>query len=180
MNINMNLNKDGIKELQKKFNEITEISKKYSNMGYKKSQTINYRKPLTKEEEIFVKKANIKSFALLLFITIVFIITLVASIISGTSMWVEILLGIIVLICIIVTVKSITTTELFVGKAIYKERERQSSKGKVTYRYYVSITDEENKLIYTRIQVSKSDYEVIEEGTVILVSKGTRSGYIYE
>ena len=33
MKINMNLNKDGIEELQKQFNNLTEISKKYSSLN---------------------------------------------------------------------------------------------------------------------------------------------------
>lgn len=180
MNINMNINEDGIKELQKKFNEITEISKKYTNLGYKKSQDINYRKPIDKTEEVFVKKNNIKVFGFLLFVTLVFIITFIACLICGSSIWIDILLGLIVGVCIYVTIKSITTTDLFIGKAIYKERERISKKGKVAYRYYATIIDEDNKLIHARIQVSKKDYEVIEEGTTILVSKGTKQGYIYE
>ena len=58
MNINLNINEDGIKELQKKINEITEISKKYASMGYKKSDNINFRNPKDEVEEAFVKKIN--------------------------------------------------------------------------------------------------------------------------
>ncbi len=180
MNINMNINKNGIEELQKKFNEITEISKKYSKLGYKKSEVINYRKPINKDEETFVKKNNIKVFGFLLFITIVFLATTIFSIILGSNVFVEILCGLITIVCILVTIKSIRTDELFIGKAIYKERERISKKGKISYMYYTTIIDEENKLIHTRIQVSKKAYEIIEEGTIILVSKNTKNGYIYE
>ena len=56
MNINLNLNKDGIKKIQKQFNNLTEISKKYAKLGYEKSDHINFRNP---ENQNFGKIINL-------------------------------------------------------------------------------------------------------------------------
>lgn len=180
MKINMNLNKDGIEELQKQFNNLTEISKKYSSLGYKKSDNIHFRKPATEEEENFIKKANIKTFTFLLVITLVFIITFIISFITGAYIIIKILLGLIVLASGYFTYKTISTKDLMIGKAIYKERKRNTSGKRRSYMYFVTVIDEDNKLIHSRIQISKTDYELIEEGTPILISKGSKKGYIYE
>ena len=180
MNINMNINKDSIKELQKQFNNLTETSKKYVSMGYEKSEHINYRNPKDELEESFVKKANIKHFAFIFFITIVFLVCFVVSIITDSKIIAKVLLGLITLGCGYFAFKSLTTKELIIGKAIYKERKRDTSGKRRSYMYFVTIIDEENKLIHSRIQVSKNDFDLIKEGTPILVSKGSGQGYIYE
>lgn len=180
MNINMNLNKDGLKELQKKFNELTEISKKYSSKGYKKSDQVIYRSPINEMEEAFVKKANIKHFAFLFFITMVFLICFILSLLTGAKIIAIILLGLITLVAGYFSIKSIITKDLMIGKAIYKEVKRDTSGKRRSYNYFVTVIDEENKLIYSRIQISKKEYEIVEEGTPILISKGSRQGYIYE
>ena len=180
MNINLNINKDGLQELQKQFNNLTEISKKYANLGYEKSEHINYRNPENEIEESFVKKANINTFIFLMIITAIFLVTFIVSFITDAKISIKILLGGIVLICGFFTYKSISTKELMIGKAIYKERKRDTSGKRRSYMYFVTIIDEKNKLIYSRIQISKNDYELIEEGTPILVSKGSGKGYIYE
>lgn len=180
MNINLNINKDGIKELQKQFNNLTEISKKYAKLGYEKSDHINFRNPENVDEEDFVKKANIKTFIFLLVITLIFITTFIFAFIVDTKLLVKILLGVISLLCGFFTYKSISTKELMIGKAIYKERKRDTSGKRRTYLYFVTIIDEERKLIHSRIQISKTEFDIVEEGTPILVSKGTGKGYIYE
>ena len=78
------------------------------------------------------------------------------------------------------SIKSVTTKELMIGKAIYKERKRSTSGKRRIYMYFVTVIDEDNKLIHSRIQVSKIEYETIKEGTTILISKGSGKGYIYE
>lgn len=178
----MNINEDSIKELQKKINEITEISKKYASMGYKKSDQINFRNPKDEVEEAFVKKANIKHFAFIFFITIIFLLCFIFTFIVDAKVIIKVLLGIMTLVGAFFSIKTITTKELMIGKAIYKERKRSNSgNGKHrTYMYYVTVIDEENKLIHSRIQVSKIEYEIINEGTNILISKGSGQGYIYE
>lgn len=180
MNINLNINEDGIKELQKKINEITEISKKYASMGYKKSDNINFRNPKDEIEEAFVKKANIKHFAFIFFITIIFLLCFIFSFIVDAKVIIKILLGIMTLLGAFFSIKSVTTKELMIGKAIYKERKRSTSGKRRTYMYFVTVIDEDNKLIHSRIQVSKIEYEIIKEGTTILISKGSGKGYIYE
>ncbi|MBO5530567.1 MAG: hypothetical protein J5970_04140 [Bacilli bacterium] len=178
----MNINEDSIKELQKKINEITEISKKYASMGYKKSDQINFRNPKDEIEEAFVKKANIKHFAFMFFITFIFLLCFIFTFIVDAKVIIKILLGIMTLVGAFFSIKTITTKELMIGKAIYKEKKRSNSgNGKRrTYMYFVTVIDEENKLIHSRIQVSKIEYEIISEGTNILISKGSGQGYIYE
>lgn len=181
MNINLNsINKDSIKELQKQFNNLTETSKKYANMGYEKTTHIIFREPADEIEESFVKKVNIKNFILLMIITAVFLVTFILSFVTGAKIIVKVISGIIILISGYFTYKAISTKELMIGKAVYKERKRSTSGKSRSYTYFVSVADEENKLIYTRIQISKNDYELIEEGTPILISKGSGKGYIYE
>lgn len=180
MNINLNINKDGLQELQKQFNNLTEISKKYASKGYKKSEIINYRSPKDEIEESFVRKANIKHFAFIFFVALIFLICFLVSIITSVKIYIIILLGLTTVICSYFAIKSLTTKELMIGKAIYKERKRNTSGKTRSYMYYVTIVDEKNKLIHSRIQISKNDYELIEEGTPILVSKGSGQGYIYE
>lgn len=180
MNINLNINKDGLKELQQQFNNLTEISKKYASKGYERSEKIHYRNPQNKIEESFVKKANIKHFAFLFFITFIFLLCFIFSFIVDSKVIIKILLGMMILVGAFFSIKSITTKELMIGKAIYKERKRNTSGKKRTYMYFVTVIDEENKLIHSRIQVSKIEYEIIKEGTTILISKGSGKGYIYE
>ena len=176
----MNINKDGLEKLQKKFNDLTEISKKYSNMGYEKSSHINFRNPENEDEESFVKKVNFKHFLFLLLFTLIFLVCFVCLFLTKNNVMPKVLIGIVLVGCGYFLVKSLTTKELFIGKVIYKERKRSTNKKRRSYMYFVTIIDEENKLVHSQIQVSKNDYELIEEGTKILVSKGSNRGYIYE
>ena len=181
MNINLNtINKDSIKELQKQFNNLTETSKKYANQGYEKTANIIYRNPENEQEEIFIKKVNIKTFIFLMIITIAFLVTLLISFVTDAKIIVKIIVGVIVLISGYFTYKSISTKELMIGKAVYKERKRSTSGKNRSYTYFVSVADDKNKKIYTRIQISKKEYELVEEGTPILISKGSGKGYIYD
>ena len=176
----MNINKDGLEKLQKKFNDLTELSKKYSSMGYEKSTHINYRNPENEEEEKFVKKANIKHFLFIFFCTLVFLICFICLLMTKGNILFKIIVGLVTVVCGYFSIKSITTKELFIGKAIYKERKRSTNKKRRSYIYFVTVIDEENKLIHSQIQVSKKDYDIIEEGTTVLISKGSGRGYIYE
>lgn len=174
------MNKEDLEKLQKKFNEITEKSKKYSDLGYEKSNKVIYRKPENKIEEEFVKRVNFKSFIFFLIFTIAFLASFILVLISKPSI-------LLILITVLPTIaggyltfRSVKSNELMIGKAVYKERKRNTSKKTRSYIYFVSVLDEENKLIYTRIQISKLEYDRVEEGTPILISKGSGKGYIYD
>ncbi len=176
----MNIDKDGLEQLQKKFNNLTETSKKYAEQGYVKSTNIDFRSPENEDEEMFVKKVNNKAFLFLLLFSLIFIVTAVYSFISKVKIIVPIFSLLIAIYSGYLAFKARRNTELFIGKAVYKERVRKTGSGKRIYNYYVSVANDYTKEIYTRIRISESDYLRVEEGTPILISKGASKAFIYE
>ena len=174
------MNKEGIEKLQQKFKNLTETSKKYAEQGYVKSTNIDFRSPENDREEMFVKKVNNKAFIFLLFFSLIFVVVGIYSIISKAKIIVSILSVLIGLYSGYLAFKARRNTELFIGKAVYKERVRKTGSGKRIYNYYVSVANDYTKEIYTRIRISELDYLRVEEGTPILISKGANKAFIYE
>lgn len=174
------MNKEDLEKLQQKFRDLTETSKKYADKGYVKSTNIDFRKPETDEEEVFIKKVNFKAFLFLLFMAVIFLALFIYSFFTKTSIIVKI--GSFLLTAYIgyLAFNTRKNTDLFIGKAVYKERVRKSGSGKIVYDYYVSVANEETKEIYVRNKVSELDYLRIEEGTPILISKGASKAFIYD
>lgn len=55
------------------------------------------------------------------------------------------------------------------GRAVIKTKQRKQDSKKI-YSYYVAVAvDEPEKAIYSRIPVSKADYDKIQEGTPIII-----------
>lgn len=66
--------------------------------------------------------------------------------------------------------------QVVTGRAVIKTKQRKQSKKKI-YTYYVAVAvDEPEKAIYSRIPVSKADYDKIQEGTPIMVVNISSSG----
>lgn len=173
------MKKEDIEELQKKFKDLNDLSKKYNNLGYKKSSKINFYKPRNDIEQLRIREINNKMIVPFTLVSIILLILFVLSFFVKAKIYGIIIMGILTLICIYLTLKVKSNDELMIGKAAFKERIRVPKHSKKIYNYYVSVVDEEDKLIYTRILVNKEDFDLIEEGTIILISKATNRGYIY-
>ena len=172
--------KEDIEKLQQKFKNLTETSKKYAEQGYVKSTNIDFRSPENDEEEAFVKKVNNKAFLFLLIVSIIFMVVGAYSIISKTKIIVPIFSILIAVYSGYLAFKARRNTDLFIGKAVYKERVRRTGSGKRIYDYYVSVANDYTKEIYIRIRISELDYLRVEEGMPILISKAASKAFIYE
>lgn len=173
------MKKEDIEKLQKKFKDLNDLSKKYNNLGYKKSSKINFYKPKNDIERLRIREINNKLILPLFILSVILFILFILSLFIRAKIYGIVIMSILTLICIYVTLKVKLNDELMIGKAAFKERIRDPKHSKKIYNYYVSVVDEDNKLIYTRILVSKEDFDSIEEGTFILISKATNRGYIY-
>lgn len=171
---------DGMQKVEDKFNNLRELSAKYSDYQRLPASKIVYQDANNAEDEAKAKQIT-KSYNIFLAVfAFVFAITTVLTFVVDTSILVKILLIVITTCVISILVKSVSTKpKVAYGIAIYKDKHLASSGSYRNRRYIYYITfipDNGEKVLYTNIQVSSKDYEQIQEGTrVMVVNKGPKA-----
>ena len=157
---------DAVEEIEK----MQELAVKYYDYRSGKATEIVYHDPETKEQEEKARAIQKKTSRLIYIVTACFLLMLVLTIATEKELWKILLMAAVTAVPSIFAVRAATRKlQVMTGKAVYKQAKVQDI---ATQRklYYVSvIPDSGEKVIYTLIQISKEDYEKVEEGTPVLV-----------
>ncbi len=87
------------------------------------------------------------------------------------------LMGVLTALFITVTARVLCRKiQVVTGRAVIKTKQRRQGKRR-TYLYYAAVAvDEPEKAIYSRIPISKADYDKIQQGTPIMIVNISSSG----
>ena len=171
---------EGMQKIEDKFNNLKELSAKYSEYQSLPASKIVYQDANNAEDEAKAKQITRSYNIFLAVFILVFAATTVFSFVADTSILLKILLIAITICVAYIFIKSACTKpKVAYGTAIYKDTHIASSGSYRNRRYIYYITfipDNGEKVLYTNIQVSSKDYEQIQEGTrVMVVNKGPKA-----
>lgn len=171
---------EGMQKIEDKFNNLKELSAKYSDYQSLPASKIVYQDANNAEDEAKAKQITRSYNIFLAVFVLVFALTTVLAFAVDTSILVKLLLIVITACVTCILVKSVSTKpKVIYGIAIYKDKHIVSSGSyrRRRYIYYITfIPDNGEKVLYTNIQVSSKDYEQIQEGTrVMVVNKGPKA-----
>lgn len=143
---------------------------KYSEYLRAEPEEIVFHDPENDEQAKIASKTKRKAVTWISISDIVLLLIFIYVIVTKNKFIVIFLMGAITFAFMAVTTKIIKTkVQVAIGKAVIKIKQREFDKKK-TYYYYVAVAvDEPKKAIYSRIQVSKKDFEKIHEGTPIMI-----------
>lgn len=149
-----------------------ELAAKYSDYTSGDSTKIPYHDPETKEQQEKAEKVRNADLRLMVIVSAAFILTLILMIVSGSGIGWILFIAAVTAFPVVMAVKTKTQkVQVITGRAVYKQKERRGSNHRM-FDYYISfIPDGDEKIIYSRIQISKEDYEQVTEGTPVLVVK---------
>lgn len=172
-----------IESFENYMNDLENGLEKYLTEGYilKNNSEIIYQDPENDEQIAKARKSIRNNMTISIIVFVALVATLIGMIITGTSIGWVIFMAIFVAIIGYVIYKDRPGKQIQImkGKAIHKYRRRlQTASGSISqnYNYFVTvIPDNEEKTIYRDLQVSKADYELIENGTPIMVVKGGKA-----
>lgn len=161
------------------FDELEELSAKYSEYQGLPVSQIQYQDARNDEDKKKARKVGLHYDILMTVFFVVFAIVTVLTFIGDTGILLKLLLVAITgLIGFLLFKSLLVKPKVAYGKAIYKQRRlvghvgsRRSAK---RYVYLVTfIPDGDEKVLYKGVQVSRKDFEQIQEGTpIMVVNKG--------
>lgn len=131
---------------------------------------IVYHEPENDEQAAVVAKMKCKRVALLTIGEVLMLMLLVYVIVTKNTLVVISLMGVMVLTFLMVLIHTVRMKpQVVTGRAVIKTKEWRGN-GHNNYSYYVAVAvDWPVKTIYSRIPVSKADYEKIQEGPRIMI-----------
>ena len=164
------------------FEELETLSAKYSDYQGLPASKIEYGEARNQDDYQRAKKISKNYDIFIIIFFVIFAATTVGSFFTDAGFLVRALLIACTGIVGYVLAKTLfKETKVAYGKAIYKQKRlaghigtRRSARG---YIYLITfIPDNGEKKLYTGVQISKREYEQIEEGTpVMVVNKGPRA-----
>ena len=172
---------DRIQKVTDKFDQLHELSERYSDYQRLPNSKIVYRDIENPEHLKKAKKITSKYNLFIIVIALVFGLTTVASFFSDTDLFIKLLLCAITVFLVALVCKSMfSKPKIAYGIAIYKDRTFYGGSARLgrpeRYMYYITFVPDGEKVLYTRIKVSMEDYNQIQEGTrVMVVNKGPKA-----
>lgn len=162
------------------FAKMEELMQKYLSEGYRlgSNSEMVYQDP---ENSIIAKeasRASRKPMIISIIVLIAMAATFAAMIVTGSDIKWTIFMGVVVVAIAIFVFKDIPgkSPKVMKATAIFKNKRFSGSlqdSARRTYTYFVTVIPESGeKIIFRDLQVSREDYEQIQEGTPILVVKG--------
>ena len=169
--INENIaNLQGLKDLQAKYADYKSVL----------PSQFEYHDIENEEQEKIAKKIGNQKLLITAIATIAFGASSLLAFITGNTVLAIIILLITVVLLFVLISTLTSKPKVAYGKAVWKSWDYTHTNGSMSKNkiYYVSVINDNGpeKLVCTRIQTTKVDYDRIEEGTPILVIK---KGSIY-
>ncbi len=161
-------------------NDFEKGLEQYLTEGYtlKNNSEIIYQDPENADQISKARKSIRSSMAISIIVLVSLVAMLIGMIIIGSNIGWIIFMGIFVAIVGFAMYKDRPGKQIKImkSKAVCKYRVKIGSASSKNYNYFVTvIPDNEVKTIYRELQVSKKDYELIQEGTPIMVVKGGKA-----
>lgn len=158
-----------------------EIPAEYSEYMNPNSGRIIYHDPENEEQASIAVKAKAKLLAFMSMIVILLLIFTVVAVTDGNKTTAAILMCAFTAIVIGFTVRiACIKPQVVIGRAVIKTKQLRQGSGR-RFSYHVAIAvDKPEKTIYSGINVSRKDYEIIQEGTPIIVVNITGNGRVFE
>ena len=164
---------EGLEKVKSKLNEMSELREQYADYKLAHISSAQFYDPETEEQKTKANKVVKSVLAVYYMISVVFIASFIGAIFLSTQIIVTVLIGLIMVFVVALTLGAqFKKVQIFKGKAVYKQARlvRVTSKRRRNYTYVISvIPDSGEKVIYREIQVSKNDFDQIEEGTPVMV-----------
>lgn len=163
------------------FEELETLSAKYSDYQGLQASQIEYEDARNQDDYQRAKKISKNYDIFIIIFFVIFAATTVGSFFTDAGFLVRALLIVCTGVVGYVLAKSLfKETKVAYGKAIYKQKRLARHSGTRSARGYIYlitfIPDNGEKKLYTGVQISKREYEQIEEGTpVMVVNKGPRA-----
>jgi len=156
-------------KLGEHFQHLQALGAKYADYQRININQMDLREPVNEYEKKIASKAKSENNLFSIIIIIAFAATLFFTIRSDAGLGLIILVSIISVLCIVLSIASLTkTAQVRTAIAIYKDYEYQSDS--TSKHYYITIIpDDGQKYMCLGVSVSEKDYEAITEGTPVLV-----------
>ncbi len=158
-----------------------EIPVEYSEYMNPNSGRIVYCDPEDEEQAAIAAKVKAKMLFMMTIVVVFLLIFTVVAVTDGNKTTAAILMCAFTALFIGFTVRIVCIKpQVAIGRAVIKTKQlRQGSGRKFSYHVAIAV-DKPEKTIYSGINVSRKDYEIIQEGTQILVENITGNGRVFE
>lgn len=158
-----------------------EIPVEYSEYINPNSGRIVYHDPENEEQASIAAKVKSKLLCMMTMTVVLLLIFTIVAITDGNKTTAAILMCAFTTLFIGFTLRIVCMKpQIVTGRTVIKTKQLRQGSGR-RYSYHVAIAvDKPEKTIYSGINVSKKDYEIIREGTPIIVVNITGNGRVFE
>ncbi len=158
-----------------------EIPAEYSEYIHLHPVKIAYYDPENEEQASIAAKVKSKLLCMMTMTVVLLLIFTIVAITDGNKTTAAILMCAFTTLFIGFTLRIVCMKpQIVTGRTVIKTKQLRQGSGR-RYSYHVAIAvDKPEKAIYSGINVSKKDYEIIREGTPILVVNITGNGRVFE
>lgn len=165
-------------EIAYNIDSVDELVGRYVGYTKRMAKEIEYHDPENEEQLAKAKaihKRVLKGFSV---ITVAFLIFTILMAVTGNKLYLVAIMIICTLVLAVTTLRLMRQkAQVTEGKVVLKHFDRKIGSKKKTYYFVTAAIDYPEKVICTLIQISKADYEKVEEGTPILLVRALDSCY---
>lgn len=165
-------------EIAYNIDSLNELAGRYVGYTKRMANEIEYHEPVNEEQLAKAKDVRKKPRLAFLAITVLFLIASIFGVVTGSELYFNLIVIFCTIFLAVMTIRlmreEIQVTE---GNVVLKHYDRKIGSKRKTAYYVTAAIDYPEKVICTRILISKADYEKVDEGSPILLVKALGSCY---
>ena len=165
-------------EIAYNVDSVHELVGRYVGYTKRNANELEYHEPENDEQLAKAKAVRKRVLTGFSAITAAFLIFTVLMAVTGNKLYLVAIMVIGTLVLAFMTLRLMRqTAQVTEGKVVLKHYDRKLGSKKKTYYFVTAAIDYPEKVICTRIPISKADYEKVKEGSPILLVKALNSCY---